>query len=172
MASLEVTALSRKKRHRIGKALLALALWYFLFPPFVKPAKGAISSGFFFRMAPEARIFPELEFHSGIDIAARSGETVIASKGGEVVYAGYGPGGGNQIVIRHWLGFETYYAHLSEINATVGQYVWKWQKIGEAGSTGRSTGPHLHFETRFLGMKLPPELFLLIDDIRSLAIPR
>jgi murein DD-endopeptidase MepM/ murein hydrolase activator NlpD len=162
----------RKKRRLVLRVILAIALWYLLVPPFVRPAKGSISSGFFFRVAPEARIFPELEFHSGIDIAAPSGSPVVASKGGEVVYAGYGAGGGNQVVIRHWLGFETYYAHLSRIDVAPGQYVWKWQKIGEVGSTGRSTGPHLHFETRFLGIKIPPEIVLLIDEVRSLAIPR
>lgn len=87
--------------------------------------------------------------HKGIDIAKNQGESVNASLEGKVISAGYNSGGyGNLIIIEHENNMKTYYAHLSEIYVNTGDYVTKGSVIGAIGSTGNSTGPHLHFELR------------------------
>ena len=112
------------------------------------PAYGVISSPFGWRIHP---ITKRWSFHTGIDIAAPIGSPVFAAESGIVEYAGRSRGYGNLIVINHGA-FKTAYAHLSRIDVFVGQYVRKGQLIGRVGSTGFSTGPHLHFEVR-LGKK-------------------
>lgn len=90
-------------------------------------------------------------YHSGVDLSARSGTPVYASGSGTVIYAGWNDGGyGNAIIIDHG-GSYTLYAHLSVIAVQCGQSVNSMQQIGEVGSTGNSTGPHLHFEIRDAG---------------------
>jgi murein DD-endopeptidase MepM/ murein hydrolase activator NlpD len=87
--------------------------------------------------------------HLGIDIAAGLGATVWASDGGVVVFAGWSNGGyGNMVMIDHGNGWQTVYAHLSSVRVSCGESVSQGQSIGAAGSTGNSTGAHLHFETR------------------------
>ena len=88
---------------------------------------------------------------NGSDFAGKIGTAVIASAGGTVKVAkssGYNFGFGNYIIVGHPNGTETIYAHLSAVNVTVGQNVAQGQKIGALGSSGNSTGPHLHFEIR------------------------
>jgi murein DD-endopeptidase MepM/ murein hydrolase activator NlpD len=90
--------------------------------------------------------------HLAIDIAAGYGAAVYAADSGVVVFSGPALGGyGNMIMIDHGNGYQTLYAHLSSIRASCGASVLQGQYIGGAGSTGRSTGPHLHFELRYLG---------------------
>ncbi|MGS0745540.1 peptidoglycan DD-metalloendopeptidase family protein [Syntrophomonas erecta subsp. sporosyntropha] len=84
--------------------------------------------------------------HTGIDIAARSGTAIRAAASGNVTYAGYQGGYGKFIIVNHGNGIVSRYAHCSSINVSVGQRVAAGQTIGTVGSTGRSTGPHLHFE--------------------------
>lgn len=84
--------------------------------------------------------------HTGVDIAARSGTAIRAAASGNVTYAGYQGGYGKFIIVNHGNGIVTRYAHCSSINVSVGQRVAAGQTIGTVGSTGRSTGPHLHFE--------------------------
>ncbi|WP_035098244.1 M23 family metallopeptidase [Anoxybacteroides tepidamans] len=86
------------------------------------------------------------EFHKGTDIASASGSPILAADNGTVVFAGWGGDYGNKIVINHHNGFQTVYAHLQSINVKWGQTVPKGAKIGTMGSTGDSTGPHLHIE--------------------------
>ena len=87
--------------------------------------------------------------HNGVDLAAEMGTPILASDGGEIVFAGYdGPGFGNLIEIRHPNGWTTLYAHLEKSCVLRGQSVRQGEVIGLVGSTGRSTGPHLHFEIR------------------------
>jgi murein DD-endopeptidase MepM/ murein hydrolase activator NlpD len=89
-------------------------------------------------------------WHRGLDLNGRLGDAVYASDSGFVVYAGWSPVGyGNLIVIDHANGWQTWYAHLSTIYVTCGQDVWQGVTIGAVGSTGNSSGPHLHFETRY-----------------------
>lgn len=84
--------------------------------------------------------------HEGLDMAASTGTRVGALSSGVVVFAGVQGGYGNKVEVRHWDGTVSYYAHLSSITVTVGQAVQPGQKVGEVGSTGRSTGPHLHLQ--------------------------
>jgi murein DD-endopeptidase MepM/ murein hydrolase activator NlpD len=124
---------------------------------FIKPTSGRISSPFGYRTHP---VTGSYTLHSGIDIAASSGTTVVASRNGKVVSAGYSGSYGNLIVISHGNGIETAYAHLSSINVRVGESVSQGQLIGKVGSTGRSTGPHLHFEVRVNGTAVNPSKYI------------
>ncbi len=107
---------------------------------FILPTVGVHSSGFGPRWG---------SMHNGIDIANRPGTDIVASVGGTVRWANYVDGYGNTVLIRHTIDgktYETLYAHMNRIDVKIGQSVKQGQKIGEMGSTGRSTGPHLHFE--------------------------
>ncbi|MDO8429061.1 MAG: peptidoglycan DD-metalloendopeptidase family protein [Candidatus Daviesbacteria bacterium] len=101
-------------------------------------------------------------YHPGIDIANKSAPAVIASDGGVVKVAGWPDnyGYGNRIVIEHDSGYQTLYAHLSNIYVSVGQTVSRGQLIGQMGSPGRSTGTHLHFEMRYKGIAVNPLVIL------------
>jgi peptidoglycan hydrolase-like protein with peptidoglycan-binding domain len=100
--------------------------------------------------------------HTGLDYPAAYGSRVGAAGRGHVVFAGWNSGGyGNLVVVRHRLGFESWYAHLSSIAVSPGQYVVGGNTIGYVGSTGRSTGPHLHFEVRHFGTPIDPRPRLL-----------
>lgn len=91
-------------------------------------------------------------WHQGVDLAGRLGDAVFAADSGFVVYAGWSNVGyGNLVVIDHANGWQTWYGHLSQIYVTCGQTVWQGGTIAAVGSTGNSSGPHLHFETRFQG---------------------
>ena len=96
-------------------------------------------------------------FHTGIDYPAGAGAPVGAAGRGCVSFAGYDPGGyGNLVIVSHRLGMASYYAHLSRISVRRGQCVVAGNRIGRVGSTGNSTGPHLHFELRLRGAAVPP----------------
>ncbi len=95
--------------------------------------------------------------HTGLDFPVGYGTPVGAAGRGTVIFAGYNRGGyGNLVVVAHRLGYESWYAHLSAITAHVGQAVAGGSILGRVGSTGRSTGPHLHFEVRRLGTPIDP----------------
>ena len=96
--------------------------------------------------------------HQGVDLPLKTGDTIYATFCGRVRISQYNRGGyGNLVIIRHDNGLETYYGHLSERLVEPGQWVEAGQIIGLGGSTGRSTGPHLHFETRYYGQSFDPE---------------
>jgi len=124
---------------------------------FAWPVAGRIISGFGNRYHP---IFGYNRFHSGIDIVASYGTPVKAADGGQVVQAGYFGGYGNSVMLYHGGGFATWYAHLSSINVSMGQFVQRGQVIGLIGSTGWTTGPHLHFEVRINGTPQDPRAYL------------
>jgi murein DD-endopeptidase MepM/ murein hydrolase activator NlpD len=117
------------------------------------PLRGAITSRFGFRRHP---IFRLRQFHQGVDVAAPMGAPVRAAFGGMVLYAGWFGGYGKLVVIDHGDGFSTLYGHLSAIDVAPGQQVTRGQVIGVVGSTGYSTGPHLHFEIRQRGKPINP----------------
>ena len=112
------------------------------------PAAGKLISGFGYRTHP---IFGTRRFHSGIDLAAPYGTLVKAADGGQIIQAGYFGGYGYSIMVYHGGGFATWYAHLSSVNVSMGQFVQRGQVIGLVGATGWATGPHLHFEVRING---------------------
>ncbi|OON99075.1 MAG: hypothetical protein ATN35_00315 [Epulopiscium sp. Nele67-Bin004] len=100
-------------------------------------------------------------FHGGLDIAAPYGTPIYAADAGTVTYSGYNSGGyGNMVIIDHGNGYETYYAHNSKNQVQVGQKVSKGQYIADVGSTGYSTGNHLHFEVRYNGNRMNPYSFI------------
>lgn len=98
--------------------------------------------------------------HAGTDVGIPTGTTVRASRGGQVITAGWLGGYGNCVIIDHGDGVSTRYGHLSEITVSVGQYVDQGQQIALSGNTGRSTGPHLHFEIRIGGEAVDPMPYL------------
>lgn len=97
--------------------------------------------------------------HNGIDIGAAYGTAVLAADGGTVTLAGWNGGYGNCVIIDHGNGNKTLYAHMSQLNVSAGQTVTQGQTIGLIGSTGDSTGPHLHFETYVNGSRVDPLLY-------------
>ena len=124
---------------------------------FAWPVAARIISGYGYRYHP---IFGYNRFHSGIDLAAPYGTLVKAADGGQVVQAGYFGGYGYSVMLYHGGGFATWYAHLSSINVSMGQFVQRGQVIGLVGSTGWTTGPHLHFEVRINGAPQDPRAYL------------
>jgi len=86
------------------------------------------------------------ETHRGIDITGKSGTPIVASKSGKVIFAGYKGGYGNMVKLQHVDGYETLYGHMSKVAVKVGDEIKEGEVIGYMGSTGKSTGPHLHFE--------------------------
>jgi LysM repeat protein len=121
---------------------------------FVWPVTGRITDRFGFRTISG-------RWHNGLDIAGPSGSAVRAADSGFVVFAGWqGSGYGNLVIIDHRNGFVTYYAHLSTYYVNAGQSVGKGAVIAARGSTGNSTGPHLHFEIRYNGARKNPEMYL------------
>jgi len=107
------------------------------------PVRGYISSKFGYRIHPQRKT---REFHTGLDIAARPGSPVMATADGIVSYAGWSGANGNLVVIEHGFGYTTAYAHNKKILVAVGQKVKRGDVIAYTGSTGRSTGPHVHYE--------------------------
>ena len=107
-------------------------------------------------------------FHSGLDLAGPDNAKVMATQDGRVEFAGWKTAYGNVVDIKHEYGFGTRYAHLARVLVTPDQYVKKGQVIGIQGSTGRSTGHHLHYEVRYQGRAIDPAKFLKAgEDVRS-----
>lgn len=108
-------------------------------------------------------------FHSGVDFSLRSGSDVLAAAGGRVRFAGTRGGYGKLVEIDHGNRLVTRYAHLSRINVRAGDVVTPEQRIGAVGSTGRSTGPHLHFEVLHKGRFVDPQRFLALGDLERVG---
>lgn len=125
--------------------------------PIGRPLRGTISSGFGHRRDPFNR---KIAFHSGIDIPSSYGSKVISTAKGIVERAGWCEGYGKCVVIKHGGGYKTLYGHLSKVNVKKGERVESGQIIGKVGSTGRSTGPHLHYEVIKNRKKLDPKKYL------------
>ncbi|MFL6467855.1 MAG: M23 family metallopeptidase [Pyrinomonadaceae bacterium] len=120
--------------------------------------EGKINNEFGFRRSPFGG--RSYEFHAGLDIDGERGDGVIAPATGTVTEAGWKGGYGNMIEVDHGNGLVTRYGHLSRIDVEVGQPITRGQLIGYIGSTGRSTGPHLHFELRLGEKPINPRRFL------------
>ena len=121
------------------------------------PVHAHLSSAFGTRKDPFTH---EMRFHRGVDLAAPSGMEVRAACAGRVVSSGFEKGYGNTVVVQHPGGFETRYAHLGTLQVKTGDTLQPKQVLGTVGSTGRSTGPHLHFEVSRHGIKLDPAALL------------
>ena len=116
-----------------------------------------VTSGFGSRWHP---VLGGYRFHAGIDLAAPTGTAIVATSPGAVVAAGWCGGYGQCVTIDHGGGVMTLYGHLSRIDVAPGQQIARGQSIGLVGSTGRSTGPHLHYEVRVNGMAVNPADYL------------
>jgi murein DD-endopeptidase MepM/ murein hydrolase activator NlpD len=127
--------------------------------PYRKPVVGQVefTSGFGVRTDP---FLGRPAMHTGLDFRAATGDPVRATANGKVASAGWAGGYGRMVEIDHGNGLSTRYGHLSEINVKVGDQIRIGQVIGAVGSTGRSTGPHLHYETRIDGEAVDPQKFL------------
>lgn len=126
--------------------------------PTIWPASGEITSSFGYRSSPWGW---SREFHPGIDIANSWGTPVLSTADGVVTFAGWDGGYGNMVVIDHGNGIHTAYAHNSAIHVSVGQRVSKGGYIADMGSTGASTGPHVHYEVRINGERVNPLDYML-----------
>jgi murein DD-endopeptidase MepM/ murein hydrolase activator NlpD len=124
---------------------------------FIKPANGGVTSGYGMRWHP---ISGQYKMHTGIDFGASYGSPIWAADGGMVIYAGWMSGYGNTVVIDHGGGVSTLYGHMSSIAVGNGAGVNQGQVVGKVGSTGNSTGPHLHFEVRINGNHTNPVNYL------------
>ena len=121
------------------------------------PVVGRISSPYGYREHPNTGM---RDFHSGMDIASEPGTPVKATADGIVSFAGWSGGNGNLLALEHGLGFSTYYAHNRLVVVRVGQKIKRGDVIGYVGSTGNSTGPHVHYEVWKDGRSLNPITFI------------
>ena len=120
----------------------------------IKPITGTLSSRFGSRSSVRSSA------HTGLDIAAPTGKSISAAASGKVTFAGWKGSYGNLVVITHSNGVQTYYGHCNKLYVSTGQTVSQGQSIAAVGSTGNSTGPHLHFEIRISERKVDPQKIL------------
>ncbi len=132
------------------------------YTPSIWPVDGKLESGFGGRKNPFGG--SGYEFHSGQDIEAALGASVVAGAKGKISFVGWQNGYGQLIVIDHGGGLTTRYGHLSHIDVAQGESVTRGQFIGRVGSTGRSTGPHLHYEVRINEDPVNPLQYLLTSE--------
>lgn len=126
--------------------------------PSIKPARGWYTSRFGYRIDP---VNGKAEIHAGIDIAAPPGSPVFAPADGVVSHVGYEPGYGKLVSIDHGYGVITRFAHNSRIYVEQGQKIHRWEVISAVGSTGHSTGAHVHYEVRIHGLPVDPMNYIL-----------
>lgn len=143
---------STTERIERGQAILSL--------PISSPVSGTITSGFGMRDHP---ILRGRRMHKGLDIAAPTGTEIRAPGGGFVVFSGRKNGYGNTVIVDHGFGYTTLYAHCSKLLVEKGATVSRDDVIALVGSTGRSTGPHLHYEVRVDGQHMNPKAFVLYE---------
>jgi murein DD-endopeptidase MepM/ murein hydrolase activator NlpD len=126
--------------------------------PSIAPTKGWITSDFGYRLSPFTQ---KRELHRGIDIAGRVGTPIVAPADGVVRYTGPDRALGQSVILRHGYGVETLFGHLSEVTVKPGERVARNAQIGLMGSTGRSTGPHLHYQVNVNGTAVDPRNYML-----------
>ena len=128
--------------------------------PTLKPTNGWYTSGFGVRSSP---FTGKSTMHEGLDLANHVGSAIVATAAGVVTYAGARPGYGNLVTVNHGYGIQTQYGHISRVYVKLGEKVKRGQKIAAVGNTGRSTGPHVHYEVRVNGIPLNPYFYILED---------
>ncbi len=126
--------------------------------PSIWPVHGWVTSGFGNRISP---FTGKRQFHAGLDISTRSGTPITAPAAGVVTFAGREGGYGKMLVINHGHGLVTRYGHLRKYSVKVGQKVKRGERVGAVGSTGRSSGPHLHYEVLMSGVPTNPRYYIL-----------
>ncbi len=126
--------------------------------PSVRPTGGWLSSGFGYRTDPFTK---RKRLHKGLDFAANIGTPIFAPADGVISFAGREGGYGKIVSIDHGYGLVTRFAHTSRLLVKTGQKISRWDKIAEVGNTGRSSGPHLHYEVRLNGVPVNPEKYIL-----------
>ena len=129
---------------------------------YTTPLRGTITSRYGYRDHP---IIEDASFHTGLDIAAKQGVEIVSFASGKVVEAGKNSTYGNYILIEHSNGFYSFYGHNSKLLVKKGQKVSLGQKIAKVGSTGMSTGPHLHFEVRKGSLRLDPVYYITDESV-------
>lgn len=150
-ASAQIGAMLRKLQRSPGKGAHATTVWH---GGLMRPVSGRITSPFGMRFHP---ILHAYRRHTGTDIAAPSGTPIKAAAGGVVVFSGWWKNAyGNTVVIDHGGGLATFYGHCSSLSVGYGAKVSQGQVIAHVGSTGLSTGPHVHFEVQRNGVPVPP----------------
>ncbi|MBI2981802.1 MAG: M23 family metallopeptidase [Deltaproteobacteria bacterium] len=133
-------------------------LLYHASRPSIWPVKGWVTSEFGFRRSP---LSGRREFHGGLDIAAQWGSNVAAPSAGIVKFSGYRGGMGKSVVIDHGYGIESYYGHASQLLVRPGEVVKRGTRIAHIGTSGHSTGPHLHYEIHVDGVPIDPMQYIL-----------
>ena len=135
--------------------------------PSILPARGWLTSGFGYRISP---FTGTIQMHEGIDIANAVGSPIVAPADGLVVKVGREYGYGKVLTVKHGYGIDTRYGHLHRVHVKIGQKVKRGDLIGEIGSTGRSTGPHLHYEVRINDVPVDPRKYILFGYPESTRI--
>ena len=126
--------------------------------PSIWPVKGWVSSGFGYRISPFTSY---RSFHKGLDITAKIGTPIKAPATGTIIFTGWDGAYGRCVVINHGSGLVTRYAHLDRIAVETGQYMQRNEVLGYVGNSGRTTGPHLHYEVRLNGVCVDPMRYIL-----------
>lgn len=129
--------------------------------PSILPSRGFIHSRFGMRKSP---FTGKTEVHEGIDIASEYGTDIVATADGVVVFSGVQNGYGKVLVIDHGYGLVTKYGHSSQLLVSIGDRVKRGEVVAKVGSTGRTTGPHLHYEVRRNGVPVDPTNFIIFDS--------
>jgi len=161
VSALDVEADKRTDLFTLFEARLLESRMQALMVPNSRPVDVPVGSGFGFRTDP---FTGHAALHTGLDFPADVGTPVMAAAGGVVLLSEYHPAYGNVIELDHGKGLVTRYAHNSKVLVKTGDLVKRSQVIAEVGSTGRSTGPHLHFEVRLEGVAQDPAKFLARSD--------
>ena len=158
----EASKLTDEEKYSLYDDYLSRFLTAVAFTPMGYPRISSLTSYFGYRSDPFDG--GHAEFHPGIDFKGERGDAAKCTANGRVVFAGWFGGYGNCVRIQHKNNFETLYGHLSRIVVKVGQEVTAGEKIGEIGSTGRSTGNHLHYEVRKNGKPVNPISYLSLNN--------
>ena len=135
--------------------------YYVSVKPVIPVENARMTSKFGYRTHP---VTGKYGFHTGLDLAAPEGTPIKATFYGKVAETGSSDAWGNYVLLEHSDGFETYYCHMSEIYVSEGAVIRQGETVGLVGSTGWSTGPHLHFEVRINGIRVDPEKLLYPDE--------
>ncbi len=149
---------SRERSFRELKDLLEAKRSVLVSTPTISPVRGLITAGYGYRLSP---FTGQREMHEGLDIAASYGSSIIATADGVVSFVGPLGGFGNVVFINHGHGFTTFYAHTSSARVKEGQLVKRGQVIAYVGTTGRTTGPHVHYEVQVNGATVNPLKYII-----------